>query len=259
MKKETGMQCPTYQSTGVVCAGCEQCATFLNVDALHLNLVEYAAATAVQLGIVAAPVAPKEAPPVDGALLSAVLTLDAAINKVLIAGGDYGDDLSDNHLRKTLEDAQHVAYRALISIGIEQLPGAANPLRVFLPKREVVPAAAPRRAAMGAGGLSDADLLKLESLVRQYGNVPLFGNEPTRKSVMTEIFDLVRPAASGALALSTIDVHLDAVLRASGSALRRYSMQKTLDDMRAAMRAAMIVPAEVMGPPAATGAGGRDD
>lgn len=36
-----------------------------------------------------------------------------------------------------------------------------------------------------------------------------------------------------------IDHHLDAILKASGSALRHYSMQKTLDDMRAAMRAAM--------------------
>ena len=40
----------------------------------------------------------------------------------------------------------------------------------------------------------------------------------------------------------TVDKHLDAVLRASGSALKHYSMQKTLDDMRAAMRAAMADP-----------------
>ena len=26
MKTETGMQCPTYHSTGIVCAGCEMCA-----------------------------------------------------------------------------------------------------------------------------------------------------------------------------------------------------------------------------------------
>lgn len=36
-----------------------------------------------------------------------------------------------------------------------------------------------------------------------------------------------------------IDQHLDAVLCASGSALRHYTTQKTLDDMRAAMRTAM--------------------
>lgn len=36
-----------------------------------------------------------------------------------------------------------------------------------------------------------------------------------------------------------IDTHLDAVLKASGSALRYYSMQKPIDDMRAAMRAAV--------------------
>jgi hypothetical protein len=36
-----------------------------------------------------------------------------------------------------------------------------------------------------------------------------------------------------------VDQHLDAVLRAAGSGLRYYSMQKTLDEMRAAMRKAM--------------------
>jgi len=36
-----------------------------------------------------------------------------------------------------------------------------------------------------------------------------------------------------------VDKHLDAVLRASGSALRHYSTQKALDEMRGAMRAAM--------------------
>lgn len=36
-----------------------------------------------------------------------------------------------------------------------------------------------------------------------------------------------------------IEHHLDAVLRAAGSGLRYYSMQKTLDEMREAMRKAM--------------------
>ena len=36
-----------------------------------------------------------------------------------------------------------------------------------------------------------------------------------------------------------IDAHLDAVLRAAGSGLRHYTMQKSLDDMRAAMRKAI--------------------
>lgn len=44
--------------------------------------------------------------------------------------------------------------------------------------------------------------------------------------------------------MSNIDQHLDAVLRAAGSGLRYYSMQKTLDEMRAAMRAAMDTTAE---------------
>jgi hypothetical protein len=42
--------------------------------------------------------------------------------------------------------------------------------------------------------------------------------------------------------LLEIDQHLDAVLRAAGSALRYHTMQKGLDDMRAAMRAAMEQP-----------------
>ena len=36
-----------------------------------------------------------------------------------------------------------------------------------------------------------------------------------------------------------IDQHLNAVLRAAGSALRHYSMPKSLEDMRAAMKAAI--------------------
>lgn len=36
-----------------------------------------------------------------------------------------------------------------------------------------------------------------------------------------------------------IDAHLDAILRATGSALRHYTMQKSRDDMRAALRRAV--------------------
>jgi hypothetical protein len=36
-----------------------------------------------------------------------------------------------------------------------------------------------------------------------------------------------------------IDVHLDNILKASGSALKHYSMQKTKDDMRQALRQAI--------------------
>ncbi|MGI4846823.1 MAG: hypothetical protein ACRYGK_01605 [Janthinobacterium lividum] len=43
-----------------------------------------------------------------------------------------------------------------------------------------------------------------------------------------------------AIAYHDIDKHLDAVLRASGSALRHYTMQKTLDDMRMAMAQAIF-------------------
>lgn len=36
-----------------------------------------------------------------------------------------------------------------------------------------------------------------------------------------------------------IDIHLDAILRGAGSALRHYTMQKSRDDMRAALRSAI--------------------
>ena len=39
-----------------------------------------------------------------------------------------------------------------------------------------------------------------------------------------------------------LDVHLDNILKASGSALKHYSMQKTKDDMRQALREALAQP-----------------
>ncbi|MFD1839109.1 hypothetical protein [Paracidovorax cattleyae] len=41
-----------------------------------------------------------------------------------------------------------------------------------------------------------------------------------------------------------LDHHLNAVLKAAGSALRHYTFQKSLDDMRAAMRSAVAAGAE---------------
>lgn len=41
-----------------------------------------------------------------------------------------------------------------------------------------------------------------------------------------------------------VNQHLDAVLRASGSALRYYSMEKTREEMREAMRTALRAAAE---------------
>jgi len=40
--------------------------------------------------------------------------------------------------------------------------------------------------------------------------------------------------------ISTIDKNLDAILKASGSGLKHYSMEKTLIDMREAMRSIMV-------------------
>lgn len=74
-------------------------------------------------------------------LIPVLFALDAAIHKVLIAGGDCGDELSDTDLRNALEKAQHVAYRALISIGIDRIPGAVNPLSALLPATDRLAAA----------------------------------------------------------------------------------------------------------------------
>lgn len=76
----------------------------------------------------------------DGAVLAALLNLDSAVHTVLIAGGDYGDDLSDTHLRKALSDAQLVGYRALIGAGIEKVSYSVNPLRVFVKDAPAAPA-----------------------------------------------------------------------------------------------------------------------
>ena len=39
--------------------------------------------------------------------------------------------------------------------------------------------------------------------------------------------------------MTDLDQHLDNILKASGSGLRNYSMQKTIDDMRKALSAAI--------------------
>lgn len=52
-------------------------------------------------------------------------------------------------------------------------------------------------------------------------------------------FSTMSPPAAPVPSQAKVDLHLDAVLGASGSALRNYSMEKTLADMRSAMRSAM--------------------
>jgi len=41
--------------------------------------------------------------------------------------------------------------------------------------------------------------------------------------------------------MTELDQHLDNILKASGSGLKNYSMQKTLNDMRNALKAALAV------------------
>ena len=44
--------------------------------------------------------------------------------------------------------------------------------------------------------------------------------------------------------MTELDQHLDNILKASGSGLKNYSMQKSLDDMRNALKAALAVERE---------------
>jgi hypothetical protein len=44
--------------------------------------------------------------------------------------------------------------------------------------------------------------------------------------------------------MTELDQHLDNILKASGSGLKNYSMQKTLNDMRNALKAAIAVERE---------------
>lgn len=57
----------------------------------------------------------------------------------------------------------------------------------------------------------------------------------TLKEIIDQLY--ATPPQGELSALPELDVHLDAVLRASGSSLRNYSMHKPLEEMRAAMRA----------------------
>ena len=44
--------------------------------------------------------------------------------------------------------------------------------------------------------------------------------------------------------MTELDQHLDSILKASGSGLKNYSMQKTTDDMRNALKAAIAAERE---------------
>jgi hypothetical protein len=44
--------------------------------------------------------------------------------------------------------------------------------------------------------------------------------------------------------MTELDQHLDNILKASGSGLKNYSMQKTLNDMRSALKAAIAAERE---------------
>lgn len=70
---------------------------------------------------------------------------------------------------------------------------------------------------------------------REYDCAPLYTADQMRAAIEA---DRAQRTVKESLTVD-VDRHLDAVLRAAGSALKNYTMQKSLDDMRAAMREAM--------------------
>jgi hypothetical protein len=105
-------------------------------------------------------------------------------------------------------------------------------------------------AASPEAPTDDAQILSLcyqltNKLCGEYG---LKNGNPMYRALRTVAELAARSAAPLAYAPATlsdaeIDKHLDAVLRAAGSALKNYSMPPTIANMRAAMRAALAATA----------------
>lgn len=70
-----------------------------------------------------------------------------------------------------------------------------------------------------------------------------FADAPTGIGRSTPLYRHAQPVRAP-LSDAEIDMQLDAILRASGSALRHYTTQKTKDDMRAALQAAILAAQE---------------
>lgn len=85
------------------------------------------------------------------------------------------------------------------------------------------------------------DLRQLMDLSLQLSNSRLCGDEEDAEADEDSLIRVMRRCLQrdDDVADDVLDRHIDRVLRAAGSALRHYTMQKSLDDMRAAMRAAM--------------------
>lgn len=86
------------------------------------------------------------------------------------------------------------------------------------------------------------DLRQLTDLSLQLSNIRLCGDEEDAEADEDSLIRVMRRCLQrdDDVADDVLDRHIDRVLRAAGSALRHYTMQKSLDDMRAAMRAAML-------------------
>lgn len=64
---------------------------------------------------------------------------------------------------------------------------------------------------------------------------------------VTSVLAAQVPAGGVVLSDAEIDKHLDAILRASGSALKNYSLQLNIDNMRSALRAALAAQQQEVG------------
>ena len=72
-----------------------------------------------------------------------------------------------------------------------------------------------------------------------YHGDPWYGSEPPSEGQVRAIYTAMLEAAPQPPKLSDerIAHHLDAILKASGSGLKNYSMRKTIEDMKQAVRA----------------------
>jgi len=138
---------------------------------------------------------------------------------------------------RQVQDAGHAAE--LVRIEISNILGGAmtGPAHTLEAVAQFLEAAQPQEAPSEPIGYILPDSI---NVLREGNDVDLLCDNSVRQRTIP-VFIKPQAAPSG-LSDADIDMRLDAVLRSSGSALRHYSMQKSLDDMRTAMRWALTAP-----------------
>lgn len=137
---------------------------------------------------------------------------------------------------------------------IASLTGSPSPIDVLIEdyKRSLAPVkpeptitASPAERAVVPEGWPTNEMIEAG---RQAANShgPLLGGGQSLWHIFRDMLaaapaapEQAKPEQAAKPAQAAIDTHLDAVLRAAGSSLRHYTMQKSLDDMREAMRKAI--------------------